>query len=218
MADSLIFDLETCPLPEAEILSAFDEGKVKYGNLVDPAKRAAKLQEARQSFIDEAALNPLTSFVLVAGVATVGGDGVFRPAIYAGEEPAILRQLWQSIEQAMAAGATVIGFNIAEFDIPFACKRSWKYGIQTPQLFKGRYLRDGVCDVRQLWTNGDRYAEGSSLDAVARFLGIGEKKENGKLFWRWWQEGEQGERDKAVKYLVADLRLTWEAARRMGVV
>jgi hypothetical protein len=212
---TLIFDLETAPLPDAEILAAFDESKVKYGNATKPETRAAKLEEARAKFLEDAALNPVTSFLLAAGIATVGGDGVFRPSIVTGEEPAILRRLWYSIEQAAASGATIIGFNIAEFDLPFALKRSWKYGMETPSFFRGRYLRDGVCDVRQVWTNGDRFAEGSSLDAIGKFLGIGGKPEgmNGKMFHEVWMN----DREKAVGYLVNDLRLTWEIGRRMGV-
>jgi hypothetical protein len=220
MADCLVFDLETAPLSEAEILAAFDESKVKYGNATKAETKAAKLEEARQKWLEDATLNPATSFVLVAGVATVGGDGrdgQFKPFIYSGEEPAILSRLWSSIDQAMAAGAIIIGFNIAEFDLPFAFKRSWKWGIATPQLFKGRYLKDGVVDVRAVWTNGDRFAEGSSLDAVSRFLGTGEKKESGKAFHVWWSEGGEA-KEKAIKYLVDDLRLCWEAGRRMGVV
>lgn len=213
--NALIIDIETAPLPEGEILAEFDEGKVKFGNLVDPAKRAAKLEEAKQDFLEDAALNPATSFVLAAGIATVGGDGVFRPSIVSGEEAAILQRLWLSVDQALAAGAVVLTFNGAEFDFPYCLKRSWKHGIATPQLYKGRYLRDGVCDVRQLWTGGDRFAEGSSLDAVAKFLGIGGKPDgmNGKMFHGVWME----DREKAIAYLVNDLRLTWEIGRRMGV-
>jgi len=68
-------DIETGPLPEDVILSVlppFDPEDVKLGNLKDPVKVAAKIDEARENhaakFIEKAALSPLTGEVLVSAI------------------------------------------------------------------------------------------------------------------------------------------------------
>ena len=65
--NAIIFDLETGPLAESELVAmmpVFDPEEVKTGNLKDPEKIAEKLAEAeanhRRDFIERAALDPLT--------------------------------------------------------------------------------------------------------------------------------------------------------------
>ena len=85
--NTLIFDIETGPLPENELLAmmpAFDPADVKSGNLKDPAKIAEKIAEAeanhRRDFIGRAALDPLTGRVVAIGVMTFDARGENGPS------------------------------------------------------------------------------------------------------------------------------------------
>jgi hypothetical protein len=84
--NTIIFDIETGPLPESELLAmlpAFDPAEVKTGNLKDPAKIAEKIAEAeanhRRDFIERAALDPLTGRVVAIGVMIYESRGEKSP-------------------------------------------------------------------------------------------------------------------------------------------
>ncbi len=83
---TIIFDIETGPLPEAELanmLPPFDPAEVKTGNLKDPAKIAEKIAEAeanhRRDFFDKAALDPLTGRVVAIGLLVFDARGEAGP-------------------------------------------------------------------------------------------------------------------------------------------
>jgi hypothetical protein len=216
MKKFLCFDIETAPLPESELLAMlppFNPDDVKLGNLKDADKIAAKLAEAEAShkadFIDRAALDALTGRVLAIGLSSG------TPTILDGEgdESQLLADFWDTVQDAIAEGAKLIGFNCNTFDLPFLYKRSWKHGIRPAVgLRRGRYWSDTVIDLREEWQLGDRMAKGS-LDAVAKHLGLGGKTGNGKDFAKLWES----DRAAAEKYLLNDIALTEAVAKRMGV-
>jgi hypothetical protein len=211
----IIFDIETGPLPDAELLDLlppFDEAEVKCGNLKDPDKIADKIREAKnahfKNFVENAALDPLTGQVLAIGMVI---DGVTRILAY--PEPETLECFWSEARGDMERVNPLVGFNIFQFDLPFLIKRSWKYGIQVPRnIRRGRYWGEGMVDLREVWQLGDRQARGS-LDAICRHLGLGKKTGSGKDFARLFAE----DRYAALEYLRNDLRLTAKLAERLNV-
>lgn len=214
---TFIFDIETGPLPEAELtalIPPFDRDAVKTGNLKDPEKIAAKLAEAeaehRREFIDRAALDPLTGQVLAIGILEKGGIAVLDDP----SEAMLLREFWQMCQGDMGRVHQLVGFNVCQFDLPFLIRRSWKHRIAVPYGYRrGRYWSDQVVDLREAWQLGDRQARGS-LDSIARHLGVGAKNGDGKDFAELWQE----DRAKAVAYLQNDLELTAKVAEALGVL
>jgi hypothetical protein len=64
-----------------------------------------------------------------------------------------------------------------------------------------------------VWKCGS-YREFISLDALARFLKVGEKNGNGALFYRLWETDNKA----AIEYLSNDVLLTFRCARQMGIV
>ena len=93
---SIVFDIETGALPEAELeksLPPFDPSEVKTGNMTDPRKIAAKIADAeakhRRDYFERAALDPLTGRVLAVGLlypatsefVVLGDDGIGRSAM-----------------------------------------------------------------------------------------------------------------------------------------
>ena len=215
--NTIIYDIETGPLPEADLaalLPPFDPADIKTGNLKDPEKIAAKLAEAeanhRRDFFEQAALDPLTGRVVAVGLlqkaefCIIGHD----------DEAATLREFWDVTRGEMGRINQMIGFNSNAFDLPFLIRRSWKHRVPVPfGIRRGRYWAEQMIDLRDAWQLGDRQARGS-LDVVAKHLGVGAKNGSGADFAKLWQS----DRAKAVEYLRNDVELTARVADALGCV
>jgi hypothetical protein len=216
MSRRIIVDIETGPLPDAEIermLKPFDPADVKTGNIKDPDKISAKIADAeakhRSDFFDRAALDPLTGRVVAIGVLRLDDTDVVE--IVADEdESKLLRTFWDDVVKAdMGRVNRLVGFNICRFDLSFLIRRSWAKRVAIPHgIRKGRYFTEEMIDLRDVWQCGDREAHGS-LDTISKFLGVGEKSGNGADFAELWAT----DRPKAVAYLENDIRLTAAIAR-----
>jgi len=216
---TIIFDIETGPLPEAELermLPAFDPAEVKTGNLKDPTRIAEKIAEAevnhRRDFFDKAALDPLTGRVVAIGL--LYPDSGELDVIGHDDEAQILRAFWTACRGEMGRVNQMIGFNTHGFDLPFLIRRSWKHQVAVPfGIRRGRYWSDEMVDLREAWQLGDRQARGS-LDSIAKHLGVGAKNGDGKAFAELWQS----DRKQAEAYLRNDIELTSKVAQALGVV
>ncbi len=229
------FDPASVRLPVGD----FDPATVKLGNLKDPAKVSAKIAEAQAEFeaaktngpkllaeaennywldcLGRAALSPLTGRVLAIGYfnpqkdkAAINGDGT--PA----GEVQLLTNFWRKYNECRAANRRLIGFNILGFDVPFLVRRSWLLGVDVPEtLFdpSGRYLDRLFVDLLARWKCGNN-GESVKLDTLARYFGVGAKPDgvSGADFAQLWDT----DREKAIEYLVNDLKLTAGCAARMG--
>ena len=221
---TIVFDIETGPLPESELLAilpAFDPAEVKTGNLKDPAKIAEKIAEAeashRRDFIERAALDPLTGRVIAIGMVLADSDQDYHEGEFSiighEDEARMLREFWELTRGEMGRLNPMIGFNIFGFDLPFLIRRSWKYRMPVPfGIRRGRYWGDQVVDLRDCWQLGDRQARGS-LDSIARHLGVGAKNGDGQAFAELWQS----DRKSAEEYLRNDIELTALVADALGV-
>ena len=236
---TIIFDIETGPLPEAELaamLPAFDPAEVKTGNLKDPAKIAEKIAEAeanhRRDYFDKAALDPLTGRVVAIGVMIFDASGEAGPSQRKGgrfsiighdDEAQTLREFWETTRGEMGRLNPLVGFNIFGFDLPFLFRRSWKHRLAIPfGLRRGRYWSDQLVDLRDVWQLGDRQARGS-LDSIAKHFDVGGKcvphgplsgkHITGADFAGLWTS----DRKSAEAYLRNDIELTAKVADALGV-
>lgn len=238
------FDIETGPLPDERLREwlpefeppkhpgEFDPGSVKYGNLKDAAKRADKLESAREDhaaavanyerdvaiasekhwldFKSKAALSPITGRVLAIGLLD-GGRFVINA--HSGERD-LLGAFWEGFS---AGGAEKwIGWNIFNFDLPFLIRRSWLLGVDVPSIrVQGRYWSPRFVDLMQEFAAGV-WKDNVSLDVAARFLGVGRKTGHGADFSKLWG-GPPEDVQQAIDYLKNDLTLTAKVAERIGV-
>lgn len=240
------FDIETGPLPDERLREwlpefeppkhpgEFDPASVKYGNLKDAAKRADRLESAREDhaaavanyernvavasekhwldFRIKAALSPITGRVLAIGVQSWPGRETVIDGN--GSESHLLAVFWD--EFAAGGAEKWIGWNIFNFDLPFMIRRSWLLGVHVPSIrVQGRYWSPRFVDLMQEFSAGV-WKDNVSLDVAARFLGVGRKCGNGADFARLWN-GTQEERQQAIDYLRNDLNLTAKVAERIGV-
>lgn len=212
---NFIFDLETIPASTEQlqaIMPVFDPEEIKTGNM-GPDKAAEKIEKARlehaNRFMRRAALSALSGQIAMLGIKTETETGIIDA-----EEPAIISYLFSLFEKNCDTGAHWIGFNIANFDIPFLLRRAWLHRIKVPTgIVRGRYLTTFFTDLLQLWNGPERVAQFDvSLNDLALFFGVGMKTGNGANF------GEllRYEPEKAKQYLANDLEITWKVAEAMG--
>lgn len=209
MNNPLCFDIETGPLPLADIEHMMPEFKAP-DNWKDPEKIEAKIQEQRVKWIADAALHANRGRVLAIGIREDGIDTI----IDFQSEVELLATFWGIVAPKGDFLYEIIGHTSNKFDVPFMIRRSWKLGVPVPRAtFNGRYLNSCFKDIADLWTCGDR-GEYISLDCMAKFFGLQGKNGDGALFFELWEE----DRDAAIAYLENDLFLTEQCARFMGVI
>lgn len=227
MANYIVFDIETAPLPEEQIIPlipAFDESEVKVGNIKDPALIAEKIEKAKQKhradFIEKSALHSDTGRVIAIGYKTAEGYEIHSSKPISGEK-GLIENFWKVFQSASSGEAhdDMIGHNIMDFDLPFLVQRSWALGIQIPPRLiipsRGKYITwaSNFIDTRNYFLLGKKEGR-SSLDSISRFFGMAGKQESGKHFYKWMEEDET----KAIEYLKNDLELTEGIARKMGLI
>ncbi|KKL62864.1 hypothetical protein LCGC14_2180860 [marine sediment metagenome] len=234
--EATVFDIETGALPDDELaelmpeFGEFHELEVKLGNLKDEAKIKAKIKAAREqhevdrkkakaNFIDKAALSATTGHVVAIGYLRGDGQTVLDLG-HDNPEGSILIAFWRHYLYCREKKTHLIGFNSNGFDLPFLIRRSWKYGIEVPQMvLAGRYFDKVFFDLMLHWGCG-KFNDFVSLDTVARFLDVGQKPSDctGADFAKLLASSNPADRKKALDYLHGDLKMTWGVAAAMGVV
>lgn len=221
-------------------LGEFDPASVKLGNLKDAAKIEAKIAEARaaheaaaanapqilaaaeeahwQSFLNRAALSPVTGQVLAIGYWSAKGGCKVQGQGETLDEKQLLTNFWRQYASCRQQNRRMVGFNIFRFDLPFMARRSWYLGVEVPESLtdpSGRYFDRVFVDLMARWQCGV-YQESIRLDDMARFFGVGAKPDGicGADFGRLWNEA----RETAIEYLRNDLLITSGCAARMGFV
>lgn len=236
-----IFDIETGPRPWAEIEQffeppihprEFDPESVKTGNLVDPTKIASKIRTARdthlaavkkydagvtaakEAFIADAALSPVTGRVLAIGYCGKAGNIIDGDAK---EEHDLLSQFWDEYRWSTETKQPMIGFNIFGFDLPFLIRRSWLLDVDVPAdvIRDNRYWSKTFIDLMVVWGCG-AYGDRIKLDKLAAYFGCTRKSGSGADFHKLWND--PATRSQAIEYLKTDLQVTVEVARKMEVI
>ena len=251
VSSPLFFDTETKP-HTLEVLQSiveykpkekkrpgeFDPSSVKYGNTKDPAKREAKLEEAKkrhalsvrefernqdnaesefwESVLDAAALDATRSSVLTIQLGTADlSDPVW---ILHGDEQWVLSTFWDAAERTYRAGHPVIGYNCWEFDIPYICRRSVINDIGIPGwVFSGGKINSAFYDVMFAWKFGQWRAM-VSLAELGAAMGVGRKQKlevSGKFVHELWASGR---RDEAIEYMVTDIVDMRLVAQKLSLV
>lgn len=148
-----VIDIETAPLPEAEIdqwlpdwvdwsPKMFDPHSVKTGNMKDPAKIIQKIDDERKKaeaehfqiqtdkrkeIADKAALHPNTGWIFGIGVATPDGSYA-NLTLNQEDEAGIIQIAWDILTDTR----TLVNHNLLGFDLPFLAARSMRLGIKIP--------------------------------------------------------------------------------------
>lgn len=257
MNQPVIFDIETASMPLRTIKSIlppwdpssigshpgeFDPSSVKTGNIKDPEKIKAKIDEAREKhekavvdfeakasngeqsywtdIVEKAALSATVGQVVAIGYH--GKKRVHDLAIDGKSERQLLMTFWKTYKDVRQAGRQMIGFNIKSFDVPYLVQRSYVWGIDVPAsiLTPTCYLDQLFIDLLDRWKAGNRGFGPSghmTLDSICRACGLPSKSTEytGADFARLLY-GTAEERASAIQYLDCDLDATVNLAVRMG--
>lgn len=115
----------------------------------------------------------------------------------------------------------VITFYGHTFDIPFLARRAAICGDASllkllRQHRRGRYFDPRhFVDLQEEWTLGDRETKTGGLEGLARILGIDlQKNRDASTFYHWWKTDPA----EGVRYLLNDLSMTEQCAKRMGML
>lgn len=215
MSDTTFFDIETGQ-EAPDVLAQYEPEFSAPSNWKDPEKIAADIARQRAEWTERAALSPLTGRILAIGYRYAGTSWIDD-----GTEAEIIGAFFQTYEEARAAiRRPLCGFAIHSFDLPFICRRALHLNIAIPPSLlptgRGRfYWPDHLIDLRTIWGMGEHQPAGS-LDAVARFLSVGQKNGKGGDFARLFH-GTPAQREQALDYLRNDLALLAGVGARFGL-
>ena len=209
----IVFDIETGPLPTAELEDRIPNWEAP-ANYKNDAKIAAYITQKRLDWIERAALDATTGKILAIGILDCREDGVEKVNTLAGDEAEIIAAFSSIVMQCGGSGWPLVGWNICGFDLPFILRRSWILRVALPQWIRsGRYWDRCFVDAMDVWACGNR-EQAVSLDLAAATLGVGRKSGSGAMFASLWN-GSDEERAHALEYLENDLRLTKAVAERI---
>jgi hypothetical protein len=222
----LFFDIETASNPETCALMA--EPKAP-GNLKDPEKIRAAIEEKKAELIEQAALDPDYGRVLSIAYATapdgpvtvrmVGdvyhasqchdadtGELVIVEYVYCEKE--LLGNFWKLFADVRGA---CVGYNILSFYLPYLMARSMYLGVKipfTPMLAKFR--PEPVTDLYAIRYN---WGPGKGLKQVCKLLGIPNDCPD--------MDGSQVKnmsREQLFEYAASDVKLVQALYQRMNGV
>lgn len=207
---NLIFDIETAPVPDAlEILSEEIQAPSNYKDVV---KIDEYVSRKKEELIAKAALNPFTGFICAFGHKIENDErGVdIITAKTLADEKYLIERILMIMETDYQF---VIGHNIFNFDLPYIYLRACKYGLKPlwhPLKSFNAFIPE-IIDTMQLWNAGRYPKQYISLDALAKFYGVGEKKESGKNFYDIMLK----DYNSALLYLENDIILTEKIYQKM---
>jgi len=212
-----IFDIETAPLEQSEIMRFAPEFKAD-SRLKDPVKITEDLRSKQEKFASSAALNPLTAQICAMGLLEVKGKAEPAAVITQHSKPEVVL-LQTFIDVLENNPVRLISFNGWGFDLPFICRRALLYGYN---LFSYFFKADGGImyasttvahqDLAAMWDC--RRKDYVSLRDLARFLEVGDKPADGPLFYETLKTNPRA----AEAYLANDLKLTFAVAKKWGLL
>jgi len=208
---SLYLDIETAPIDRA---AQFVDPPTAPANYKDAAKIDAYVAEATVKALERCALDfgLLRIGAIGLGAWTAAGEPETDATCCAteAEEAEALRHLWTRIEATFAAGGVVVGYNIAEFDMPAIITRSWLLGVPPGFDSVRKYGDPHVLDLQQVTSFG-RLEKAHGLSWWARRLGWAHEDDlTGAMMPALIQAGEW---DAVRRHVESDVALTMRLHR-----
>ena len=210
--NGIVFDIETRPMDLMDCQEFKPEFKPK-AHLVQESAKAKDVAQQEERWEEKRGLNPLTSEVCAIGIWTPWNDCQYMTSREASEKEIIGWFLDLMTEKQHDA---IIGFNSNRFDLPFICRRAWKYGLTPAIPSRGFSYDHRFKDLLEIWGAGQSWKDRDQgatlkLDALGRYFGVGEKSGSGKYFHILLDENP----DEAIEYLCNDVELTRACAKVM---
>ena len=209
----IVFDIETIPQDEAQLLALAPEFTAA-ANLKDPAKIEAAIAKKRADYLADAALNWKTAEVVLISA----GDDTEIQSFIGDPEKDLIGRFLELLGKALGDGVAVGGHNVKGFDLPMLVNRARVHGLKVPgtllSFWKGRpQWAEGVFDTLEILSFGKSFG-GNGVDDVARVFGLPPKLGRGADFPLLWSADRAG----AVDYNRRDVEIEIEIARICGCI
>ena len=179
------YDIETEGLPAIELAKVMPDFEAP-GNIKDPLKIAAAIEEKKKDWTDKAALKGYTGRIIALSYAANDTD---EPHFVAdtGDEDKIIKIMLDHLTEVISQGGMAFAWNGSGFDLPFLCQRAAVHNIpafgKLMVNVRGKfYWNEALIDPKMIWANYSPDHTGTSLATVAKALGVGEKSGSGKDF------------------------------------
>lgn len=198
-----VFDIETLADPEMEKLLP----PVKAaGNLKDPEKIKADIEEKTKKRKAEMGLNPLQNLVCCVAIHDLQGgisQAILMDKDGSGEsEKLVLEKTWE----ALSKYDCFVSFNGNEFDCRVLSLNSVKRRVrQSVSIDTRRYYIGNHLDIRALLGNWEKFAPGTLDYYMKIFFGEDEGKPDnmdGSLVQHMW---DMGMYDELAAYAISDV-------------
>jgi len=215
---NLYFDIETIPTQNAEFIADIAKG-IKPPATMKKAETIAEWEKNdKQSAIDDAVGK--TSFdgaygsIICIGYAIDDGEVISLTNASEGE---ILCSFFNALDAANPRNldVTVIGHNVAEFDLKFLFKRCVVLDIKPPKYlpFKAKSWDKTIFDTM---TEFAGYKDRISLDKLCKVLGIeSNNTHTGADVYPMYKEGKIAE---IASYCADDVSITREVYKRLNFI
>ena len=210
----LYLDIETIPNQSPEYASRVAETIAPPGNIKKPESIAKWLEENRESATQDAISK--TSFdggrghVCTIAWARNDGDIAVHHAKTVADERSVIEDFFANFDPYHAE--TLVGHNVANFDLAFLRKRAIALGIVMP---RGNFPRDPkpwdkkIFDTMIAWGGVRDFV---SMDNLCDILGIeGKNGFDGSQVADAWARGEH---DRIAEYCMDDVHRTREIHKR----
>lgn len=199
-----VIDIETVPDDLPDELKP----ELRLGNLVDPAKIAAKKAEWEQDQVKAMSVSPAMCKIIVTGIYS-SKDG--STTIDSGDETDLIYAMWDAIR----SHDSVVGYNHIGFDLPVLITRGMILGmpLYLPKEYLNlrRYSSNPYYDCCQLLAGWER-EKMKSLDWWARRLNLGSTHGSGADVYDLYLKGEN---EDIREHCEQDVMLTKSLFERM---
>ncbi|HET8685201.1 MAG TPA: hypothetical protein VFM18_00900 [Methanosarcina sp.] len=184
----LVFDIETMPTNDSEIIQSFADTIKPPANYSKPETIAKWMEENKEQALKE--LVAKTSFDglygRVACIAWKHEDKEVDSSLATDSEGDAIERFYSSIPNGQI---TFCGHNVAGFDLPFLKHRSIILGIKPPksimQAMNAKPWDSCIADTMLMWSS-DRDKR-TSMDKLCRAFGIAGKGDfNGSMVAETW--------------------------------
>lgn len=213
----IALDIETAP--NALMIDHLPEPDVKTGNLKDPEKIAAKIDEAKASQVSKMALDPLYARIICASVVS---DDISQTRMACElDSDDVERSIVEWILEILGEDQVrLVTWNGVGFDLPMIYKRALclglvpsHYGAPPLTAWTKRYDNDRHIDLMKVFA-GWGSCDYAKLDTVAAVV-LGESKnEVDVTTFEEMIKTEEG-RQKICDYCEKDTALTYSLFKKM---
>ena len=207
MNNYLYFDIETIPTQDPDAAARLAEGISAPANYKDEEKIAAYIAEKAGEAVGKTSFDGLEGHV--CAIAWQAGPPMGRCIEDLADEAKLIDSFFSVFDPYHSQ--TLVGHNIAGFDIPFLTRRALVLGVKLPPQWPKNIKpwSDKVHDTMQM-LGGKDY---TSLDKLCRALGIpGKDGFDGSQVAAAWAAGEF---DRISEYCADDVAKVKAVHKRM---